>query len=123
MGYYADYHLEIAYLGEGDPPQDLTDRLTSEPISPSLSPAINVQYVLEGKLTDTVAFDTDGEDLAALSRKYPQFLFVMTFYGSRRDDIQKLYAHQGRVEVVYAKLIWPEPRLEFLTLLPKPWNS
>lgn len=61
-------------------------------------------------------YDHD-EDMLALSKAFPNIVFVLTGEGEDRDDNWISYYKNGQIEVCHGRIVYDEPRSVFAICL------
>lgn len=114
MGYITRYELEVKNVGT----EEVFNRIVSQ-----LNNRKIIGYALDSGMYDAAhkkaEFDCyAGEyvkwyecdnDIIAISKMFPECLFILSGDGEEEPDLWRSYYKNGLTETCYAELVYPEP--------------
>lgn len=110
MGYYTKFALH-AYGAESKSPisedreEEIAMKLWEITSGSNRYRPCNFEDCLEEKMK---WYDHE-KDMAALSKEYPNILFVLEGIGEEFPDAWRKWFHNGTVEASYAEIVYPQP--------------
>ena len=98
MGYVTDWEVKVLPGTNEDHPNVIAE----------LSKISRYDFTNSGILCDAKWYDVE-QDLATLTRIFPNVVIVVDADGEEKGDVYRIYAHQGSVEFVNPVITWSEP--------------
>jgi hypothetical protein len=111
MGYYTKFELHAVDVKTGS----LITMAEEEAIAKSLwyLTGGSDRYTpksIEGCLDEQMKWYDHEEDMAALSKEFPNILFVLDGVGEEFPDAWRKWFYNGTVEASYAEVVYPRPQ-------------
>lgn len=110
MGYYTEYSLSAYPVSKETPvPQERIEELNDR---------ISGLRVMEcGRYDSWFAYNKwcdHEEDMVAISKQFPEFLFTLHGKGQDSDDLWNAYFCDGRTQKCMAEIVYENPDMNYL---------
>lgn len=112
MGYYTYYTMEAYDTTTKTPLSEEKEKEICERLMEISKGAIYDGDRFWKCLDDTLKWYNHKEDMIALSKEFPDVIFMLEGEGEERDDNWRLYVQNGEWEVVHATIVWNAPGCE-----------
>lgn len=112
MGYYTDY--EVTVTGPSDAMREFEEAAED---GETTIDDVSFSYIIKGMEFNAKWYNYD-KDMLAVSKRFPELLFVVEANGESSGDIWRAYFRNGKQKRIEPEMNWPE--VDFDKELPEP---